>query len=56
MLYKASIDGSDWQDVTLNTPITLSSSTSTIYWRVIFIGTGAKETYIENLKMEYVRT
>ena len=53
IIYQLSTDNSNWQIATLTNPVTLSSIDNIIYWRVIFIGNGAKETYIENLQMAY---
>ncbi len=53
IIYQLSINGSAWETVTLSTSKTLSTIENKIYWRVLFIGNGANETYIENLKMAY---
>ncbi len=53
VVYQLSINGSAWETVSLSSPKTLDTIENKIYWRVIFLGNGANETYIENLKMAY---
>lgn len=56
IIYQLSINGSEWETVELSEAKTLDTIENKIYWRVIFIGNGANETYIENLKMAYALT
>ncbi|KKL96577.1 hypothetical protein LCGC14_1843060, partial [marine sediment metagenome] len=51
--YQLSTNNSTWQTATLGTAVTLNSIDNILYWRVVFVGNGANETYIKNLQMAY---
>ena len=46
--------GNNWKEVSLNTDTTLTYTGTDLRFRVIFIGNGGSETYIEDLTVEYV--
>ena len=46
--------GSNWEEVTLGTEHTFTNIGIDLRFRVIFIGNGANETYLEDIRISYV--
>ena len=51
--YLSADNGSNWEEVTNGEIYTFVNTGGTLLFRVIFIGTGANETYIEDIDISY---
>jgi hypothetical protein len=53
ILYYVSVDNLNWETITLNETCYLNTQGTSLYLRIIFVGNGANQTYLEELRVNY---
>jgi hypothetical protein len=53
ILYYVSVDKYNWETITLNETYYFNTQGTSLYLRIIFVGNGANQTYLEDLRVNY---